>query len=103
MPQYRLDVPLTPSEVRIFDIIARCGRTGIEGQALHEMVGKAPATVHVHIYNINQKFEDTGHRIQRYRVGRGFAFYVGKTAPGAREGRGDSRATTPPGRPESRP
>ena len=82
LPEYRLDVQLTPFQARIFDLVCRAGRDGIawddlfaltyngfdyaatKGKAKHKQTRKALKSS---IYRVNEAIEDSGYRI----IGRG--------------------------------
>jgi hypothetical protein len=73
LPDIRLGVRLTPLKARIFDLIQRGGRDGIDRVDLFDIVfggtGQCRETLKAHIFQINEAIEDSGYKI----VGRSVA------------------------------
>jgi DNA-binding winged helix-turn-helix (wHTH) protein len=73
LPEIRLGVRLTDVKARIFDLVQRGGRDGIDRGDLFEIVfgdsGVARSNLKSHISQINDLLEDAGYRI----VGRSVA------------------------------
>jgi DNA-binding winged helix-turn-helix (wHTH) protein len=69
LPAHRLNVPMTPVEGRIFDLILRAGEDGILNRDLIDIVWpdddatKISKTLSVHIAHINEKLAERGYRI----------------------------------------
>jgi DNA-binding winged helix-turn-helix (wHTH) protein len=67
MPEVRLGVRMTRLKARIFDLVRRGGRDGIDREDLFDIVfsgtGRRRATLKSHLYQINELIEDTGYRI----------------------------------------
>ena len=74
LPEIRLGVRLTPLKARIFDLIQRGGRDGIDRGDLFDIVfggtGQCRATLKAHIHQINELIEDTGYQIIGHTVAR---------------------------------
>jgi hypothetical protein len=75
LPEIRLGIRFTPLKARIFDLIQRGGRDGIDRVDLFDIVfgnqerKRSYRTLKAHIYQINELIEDEGYRI----VGRSVA------------------------------
>lgn len=66
LPERRLGVRLTPREGKIFDLILNAGESGISNADLIEILGGSGGnrgSLHVHVFNINEKLADTGYQI----------------------------------------
>lgn len=74
IPEMRLGVRLTPLKARIFDLVQRAGRDGIDRGDLFSLVfggtGQCRETLKAHIFQINDLIEDTGYRIVGHSVAR---------------------------------
>jgi hypothetical protein len=76
MPEMRLGVRLTPLKARIFDLIKRGGRDGIDRRDLFDIAFDNPdrkrsyRTLKAHIHQINELIEDEGFRITGRSVAR---------------------------------
>jgi hypothetical protein len=68
LPDIRLGVRLTPLKARVFDIIQRGGRDGVNRCDLYDIVfGNRKAdrwTLKSHINQINELIEDAGYQIR---------------------------------------
>jgi DNA-binding winged helix-turn-helix (wHTH) protein len=68
LPSIRLGVRLTPLKARIFDIIQRGGRDGVDRCDLFDIVfGDSEVdkkTLKSHVNQINELIEDTGYQIR---------------------------------------
>jgi hypothetical protein len=63
---YRLGVQLTPIKVRIFDVIRRAGEGGVSAEVLSQLIFHHPdakAAIKSHVWQINERIEDTGWKI----------------------------------------
>jgi hypothetical protein len=76
LPEMRLGVRLTPLKARIFDIVQRAGRDGIERNDLFGIVfgdqerRHSYHTLKAHIFEINELLADAGYRITGHSVAR---------------------------------
>ena len=73
MPIIRLGVHLTGLKSQIFDIIQRGGGDGVMvDRLLAAFTEMSPSTLKAHVFQINEKIGETGHRIYgrggRYRL-----------------------------------
>jgi hypothetical protein len=74
LPEIRLGVRLTPLKARIFDLVQRGGRDGIDRSDLFDIVfggtGRCRGTLKSHIVQINGLIADEGYRISGRLVAR---------------------------------
>lgn len=75
LPEIRLGVRLSPLKARIFDLVQRGGRDGIDKRDLFDIVfadvsGAKLPTLKTHIYQINEVIGDEGYRIVGHSVAR---------------------------------
>ena len=75
LPEIRLGVRLPPLKARIFDLIQRGGRNGIDKRDIFDIAfddqPKAKlATLKTHIWQINELIADSGYRIVGHSVAR---------------------------------
>lgn len=76
LPEFRLGIRLPPLKARIFDLVQRGGRDGIELEDLWALTynGNSPkdhgnrgerkrSTLRMHVFQINEEIADAGYRI----------------------------------------
>jgi hypothetical protein len=79
IPERRLGIRLSPLKAKIFDLIQRAGKDGIEGLHLFYRYGRQSNTKYsvmkCHIYQINEKLVSTDYTIDVTRNGRNNGIY----------------------------
>jgi len=69
LPEYRHGVRLTPGKVRLYDLIACAGESGIATVDLVEITGLKAQCIKSHVWQINDALEESGYRIRGYGWG----------------------------------
>jgi hypothetical protein len=75
LPEIRLGVKLSPLKARIFDLIQRGGKDGVDKRDIFDIVyaeekGAKLPTLKTHIYQINEVIGDEGYRIVGHSIAR---------------------------------
>jgi hypothetical protein len=64
LPEWRLQVQLTPTQAKIYDLIMKSGDYGMPTEVLTERLGLTACTLKTHIHHINERIADSGYRLR---------------------------------------